>query len=721
MTTERDSGSDSVRDVAKWVAGLEDIERSARRVLQDVGSQSLSALNSDHQFAQVASSLYKAICRGLYELLDQHWGNEKDEEMGGDGSLGGIDNFFLWPGYLRYATSKPNRLDVIQRIDIDEAIESSEELVVYLKRRVRDGIGYSSMKGQLKEISYAPLSIWMHLLYARPLGALTVHGMTRWFADAGDLKTVIGKDGHSLAGIEFDFGDGGQVVTENRVLTIPLGDCDSLSKLGDQLNKKLTDREYLKTVNGKIGRFPPIDVENDGDREQYHTLSELLMGIVFSSMYTGLQANQSSPTDEFFDLINRTKRVAHGLSLTEVSEALDLGLKASELLRGPIFQRAFRYYYAIPLPRGLRIDGFHRIDADLGTVNIYSSRRIPSLFISLLQIWLQRMYEGLRLLEIAADAEQRGLRIAAGAFQHEVKKLANALGSRWIHPAEQLFQVSGGGGRGPHNGFDARIGTISLDTEFIWLSKSLGVTPFRDVYKQMSSLLNMWSMSENVADLPFSLESSLTLVAFASRCLEVSQKALEPHALSSFSGERRETLLDFKASYEALGQLFNHQRRILNVVRSRLFLIWPNHTDSLWLGRLIIAILKNAVQHGNPLFPVRVELEALSGSRHRLTISNRRFPNDQFSYGTFVADLQDEPLKLDEETAKRVAKALNSMRKGAEELSRAASGFTVGDERRAELHSSDLIEVCASRLAGRLIPADPQDERDYVVSVEFDY
>jgi len=723
--------------LATWLSRLELGHRKVRKVLESFGGDSLQRLGSDEEFEKVAERLCRVVGRTLYDILLEIWRPTVVEPEGQGPRYG----FFFWPGYLRYATKRPGRLDVVRELG-RTTLKSwdGESFVEWLEDGKSDGIGFLQGTEEREEIGFLPLSVWMHLLYGRRLGPIEVHGFTRWVVENGEVGVSEGKEGKTwspLAALEFSWGGNGSSEIQDRVLKIPLDPGRTWEEMREILVRGINDgcftmpRDEDRSLRLE-NIFPPCFLYDDEGWEAHSKLDpddrkricrevgQRALTVIFGTMFVNLSERLSCDEDcqarELWRYVRRFRSFADEVGLEELSESLALGMRAMKVLDGSRQERVFKYYYAIPMPRGLTIQGFHRIEADLGSINIYTDKQIPSSFLGLLQIWLQRVYEGLRLLEIASDAEQRGLRTAAGAFQHEVKHLANALGGRWIVPAESLFETIVR--TDCQDEERSRVGRIEVDENYGWLADQMGVAPFRTVFEGMTDLLNMWTLSESVADLPFEMGAWLNFPAFADKCLITAQRALEPHGLASFSAETGETLRTFKSARDLIWKVFRYQRLLLEKDAKRLLIVRREAQKSVWLGRLTVAILKNAVQHGNPMEPIRLELRGGGGARYEMYVTNRCF-----NYTATLEALKGSGgVGLELEEAELVASAFNALHQGGGEFAAGGQGFT-GVESVEVFRSGDIIEACLARLNGRIRERKKDCSKSgyFTLGVEFEW
>lgn len=731
----------SEKEISRWLRGLESARRKCLAIHEDMAGRGLARLGSDRDFELLASKLYRVVASEVYELLRGIWRSEA--ALNGRTPNSRVDEgVFFWPGYLRYATATPGRLDVLGRDDFAGSdTPSGKPLVDRLATEALDGLGFVAGGDGPTEVSLLPLSVWMRLFYSRKLGAFELHGFTRWIAENGDSFVVPERSEHSaqvpLVAVEFAWGSAGEPTVEDGVLRCPLDESASIDALECAVDYALNRSELVAfSSEGLRPRtaFPPSVLKSQGEsaksvsRHGLVSLAEVpareiasrLLTIVFASMFVNCESwgqdDRSHPAaDRLLTYVNETKRLARSAGFKEAATAVSQGVDTIRSLPSAVYGRVFRYYYAMPLPRSMTIQGFHRIEGDLGSVNLYTTRRIPALFLQLLQVGTQRIYEDLRLLEIAIDARQRGLRTAAGAFQHEIKHLASAVGSRWVVPAETLFDIGAGG---VVRRAEERVGVIELEEQYRWLSEGMGLAPFREVLGSMVSLLKLWTMSDSVADLPFKLKDQMTAEPFVRRCVGAAQQAIEPHAMSYLSAESVAQLQKFRLVRDTLRRIWRRQRKDLELDLNRMLLI-PESESSVWFARLLISVLKNAVQHGSVLEPIRLSLTRKREGRLRLSVRNRRFRYGEVKTGLESGVLGAEAARIAED----LAKAFNAVDQGAEEFSAASRDFPIPEAERKKFRSGEVIDVCLWRLNGKSLfrDKDPKSESHYLSVCEFEY
>ena len=739
--------SETTRDrlTARWLSRLEVARGKCLAVYeQTTARRGLARLGSDAVFGDLAAEMYAVISDEVYRLLREVWSGPTLEGAGFPQERR-QEGFFYWPGYLRYATARPGRLDVLRReAEQDFCSFDGTTFLAHVADQALDGAGFFRNAAGLSKASYLPLSIWMHLLYGRRLGSFVLHGFTRWISVNGEPFVWAEEEKSEespLVAVEFAWREEGPPSVQSGVLRCPLPAAGGPRALQRAIELGLNESGLVRFGASRVlprVSFPPYSVQlSKGETaervdegvsaartEDIERLAADLVAILFGSMFVNCDSWKSGFTQEdgeapaLLRFILETQKECRRRDLRELEQALTLGVEATKGLPAAACGHIFSFYYAIPLPRSMKIEGFHKIEGDLGSINLYTTQRIPAVLLQVLRIWFHRIYEDLRLLEIASDAEQSGLRTAAGAFQHELKQLASAIGNQWVVPATKLFHLRTTIRDTEQWGND-RVGVIEIKREHKWLCEDLGVAPFREVLDSMVSLLRLWTLSESVEDLPFRLGRVMHVGGFVRKCMEAAQRALEPHALSYLSAENPQQLENFRRVRSVLAELRRRQLRALKIDVDRMFLV-RQEEKAVWLARLLIGVLKNAVQHGSPLEGIRFSLRSVAGGRKRLTVRNKGFDYDEVRAGIEEGLLGDEAAMR----AVALAVALNAVTQGATEFDAAARNFWrfTGNER-AIFKSGDVIDACLVRLNGESIYRDFEEGPGgfYRSECEFDY
>jgi len=89
-----------------------------------------------------------------------------------------------------------------------------------------------------------------------------------------------------------------------------------------------------------------------------------------------------------------------------------------------------------------------------------------------IRLWVRSVYLMIRSFEATNLAHAAGSDDVRLALSHEVKKIANALGSHWIQPASRLFEVA----EGTH-GNSTTLGIVSLHPDLLDTSQDMALVP----------------------------------------------------------------------------------------------------------------------------------------------------------------------------------------------------------------------------------------------------
>jgi hypothetical protein len=326
----------------------------------------------------------------------------------------------------------------------------------------------------------------------------------------------------------------------------------------------------------------------------------------------------------------------------------------------------------------------------------------------------RRAYAFLRTLMLqlyrangSAYGEISGQLAAGNSFGHEVKHVATALSDRWMRPAADLFEVEVGEeqktyGRG-------KVGRIELASDYSWVAGQLGVIPFKNLITDAGELIRLWCMLDNLADLPIERPSEgfWTLEGFMQECLKLARRTMQPHL---FQGESVETL-------DGLESLC-HIRRILEEVWTCQQLVIPPSNDAaltkvscdnelnVWLARVFVAIFKNCVQHGDPLYPIQAELHEQADDPRRIVVSivnHRRRKADPLREILMERGYS----KTD---AQKIVSQLSSADAGARTLELEGGRFS----------SDSVVRFCLKKLRGVVLEKSEDGANPYTIKFSYE-
>jgi len=222
--------------------------------------------------------------------------------------------------------------------------------------------------------------------------------------------------------------------------------------------------------------------------------------------------------------------------------------------------------------------------------------------------------------------EIRGQQEAGNSFGHEVKHVITALSDRWTRPAADLFDVEIIAEPKTHDREEVgeKVGKIEIASQYAWLANELGVIPFKDLIADAGDLIRLWCMLDNWADIPITRHASgfWTLENFMQECLDLARRTMQPHVLKRESATSVTALESFRHIRQVLKEVqICQQLQVSSPDEAAFAKVICNDNRNVWLARVFTAILKNCVQHGDPLLPIQVELTHQTDEPRSIVVS----------------------------------------------------------------------------------------------------
>lgn len=375
----------------------EDIQHKLRKLIEAGDTV------GEHQFPE----LYRSITRtlgGYVKTTLEPFANPGDPV------------WFLWPGYRWLTNRTPQRVDVLEFAKL--SVESSQALKSLETMQIGEGRQGGLGRGSQELNTVLPLSVWMAALYGREMEGVSLLGFTEWWhASRNQLSTYTGRCPVAIE-VSCD-------ASESR--------CDDVISLTWQANEKpeialrqiKADLEhYWSTRNwNRYGQAPafPFPVAEGGSNVELPPLAEELWGRLIGSMFETSNSSVQTDVDRLKQILHGGKEEVDGGSretvkwLTATLEAMTGFRKNKSTYRG-----GFKYFYAIPMPPCFPMNRHEGLDDDLGTLNLYSSFRIPANILEVLGLAGRTFYEPLRILEVVADKERRDWHVFFGHVRHNL-------------------------------------------------------------------------------------------------------------------------------------------------------------------------------------------------------------------------------------------------------------------------------------------------------------
>lgn len=278
-------------------------------------------------------------------------------------------------------------------------------------------------------------------------------------------------------------------------------------------------------------------------------------------------------------------------------------------------------FHPIPTPANISAPG------TIGSAMFLSTHKLSDEFMRAARSWIQFIFLTIRNFETACLSGESGIELAFEAFAHEVKKLAGPLNKRWLRPVGDFFEV-----RGLQDGTNrplVRLGSIEFDESAASIASAMLFAPVGRIATSLGTLLQFWSMSDRLVDLPFALQRLNTFESLVAQCWQVAREILIVHALK---GEPMEDLRDIQAVKRLLDtmlRIFGENAPKCCCDCESLELrgtVGLSDSHLPWLARLLTAIFSNCIQHGNPIQSPTVELVPLRDGQYQLEVRNSWMP-----------------------------------------------------------------------------------------------
>lgn len=344
---------------------------------------------------------------------------------------------------------------------------------------------------------------------------------------------------------------------------------------------------------------------------------------------------------------------------------------------------AYRFWYSLPVQGAVETSELTATRADLGSAMLLTNYPLTLECVFVIRLWVRSIYLMIRSFEATCLAHAAGSDDVRLALSHEVKKIANALGSHWIQPASRLFKMIDN----DHYIGDEELGLISPHKELVPAFPDVAFVPAASMLHRLGKLLKFWSMSDRPEDLPFDVPESLPFHELLRLCWEVASDLSIVHCLRTREITNREEFVRFRRDMEHLRSCRNSYGPALSTNSDNPIIgntSYVGKPGRVWLGRLLVAVLNNCVQHGHPMRPVCVTLTT-DGNVWRMRFENSRMP---------------EPQELDEE----VSRLCSFVTEDARRLVDAMMAGSAGGAEVSKLSSSEnTIKMCFKNLgSGRI-------------------
>lgn len=503
-------------------------------------------------------------------------------------------------------------------------------------------------------------------------------------------------------------------VSSHGIVTVPLHRLNPL-KWGPELGRRLNQ---VRSIESSV-RWPvPLDQEPDdaGSRTR-HEIRLALYSLWLAATFRPADFFQDGWVDSIKKRLMRIDKAGLGALIGRIGQ-----LQNREWIKGQgVSPQSFNRWYTLILQP--TVDVPFLVNANLlGSAMLFCNQRLHPQLLREIRRTIEIVYLNMRYLEIALLNEQQGLQVQAYGFAHDIKKVTAVLSDMWVVPLRSLFHVASD--VGPSADLHSAIGTVEIHQPD--LAVDLGITPFRSSILAVGTIMRLWSELDLKQDFKGLDSERLDLMRLVHSCWDrvkaaavATMLAGQGYDLSNVDDLRkalriRSQLLDLfnKCPFEVVGGAPR-----MNLSEGRATIV----------ARLVFSILKNALQHTDPLNPINVfiRLSDTEGTDKKLIglrCTNSRFNWEDEDYPP--ARIQ-EFLGVDAETAELLAFLLPRRTFGFEEITpayaRSESSGEGANHRRAfkAFSSRDTIELCVRTLGGPppRIPEPDDTSPEYVIDV----
>ena len=505
-----------------------------------------------------------------------------------------------------------------------------------------------------------------------------------------------------------------QSTATHGIVTVPLHRLPPL-KWGQELGRRLNQ---VRRIDSSVKWPEPIDQEpHDAGSRTRHEIRLLLYSLWLAATFRPTDLFRGDWVDSIQRRLMKLDKSGLGALIRRISQLTDRDWINDQ---GVSLQAFNRWYTLILQPT---IDVPFLVNAHLlGSAMLFCNQRLDAGLLREIRRTIEIVYLNMRYLEIALLNEQQGLQVQAYGFAHDIKKVTAVLSDMWVVPLRSLFHVSSDSG--PSVELPRAIGTVEIRHPD--LAIDLGITPFRSSILAVGTIMRLWSELDLKQDFKGLDSERLDLVGLVYSCWD-RVKAAAVATMLAGQGYDLSNVDDLRKALRIRSQLFELFNKCpFQVVGNA---PWMNLSEgrATIVARLVFSILKNALQHTDPLNPISVfitirDTETPDKKMLGLRCTNSRFNWDDEDY---PPERIQEFLGVDAETAELLAFLLPKRTFGFEEITpayaRPESSGEGSNQRRAfkAFSSRDTIELCVRTLGGPPpnIPEPGDTAAEYVIEV----
>ena len=353
----------------------------------------------------------------------------------------------------------------------------------------------------------------------------------------------------------------------------------------------------------------------------------------------------------------------------------------------------FSHWYTLAIQPTVDLP-FAKDSRALGSAMLFSGMPIHQPLLRECRRTIESIYLSMRYFEAAILYEQQGLDTQAHGFAHDIKKLSTALSQSWVVPLDALFTSE----LGPTVLSDAKIGSVRIDDPY--LASELGIAPLRSCVLAIGTIMRLWSVLDLKQEFPDLNPEELSTAELTRACW----KRVCDTAIATMLVGQGYAFTDVHQLRKAV-QLKELLVRLVNLCRLEITgesIVHAHQSEAVTLARLLFAVLKNALQHGDPLKPIIVSIDAGSPRILRLRCANHKF---DWLTKLYPHDELGKRLNVDVDVARQLAGLLHKRTNRFEE---STVSFT----------SLDTIQDCTQRLGGTVSWSRVEDPSpEYLVEI----
>ncbi len=322
------------------------------------------------------------------------------------------DPWFIWPGYRWLSDESKGP----QRFDIRELSTTQIEQKSSIKDLSTRQVGWGTKGSNVFSTAF-PLVLWMRAIYDQNLGGVQTRGFTEWW----DFVRQLANPPIAVEISAKPLGD-----RDDRILSVELTPNAAPGVIIRTLNDQMSE-QWSRHGMTKIPSFPIISSNRVLDPESERILEQLWEGLLKSMICNQTGAQFSSSLEQLNQLclsIERNLGPEWRESVEWLRDTLAEVPDFKENLNplDGVFVGNFDFYYTFPLESCFPMLRGSVVDDNLGTLNLYTSVRVPASTLEGIAHAGRMLLEPLRMLEVLADRERKDWHTVFGHVRHDLDK-----------------------------------------------------------------------------------------------------------------------------------------------------------------------------------------------------------------------------------------------------------------------------------------------------------